>query len=309
MGKKMYFIGPKGNRADEVADALLESLAYIPAPDGTFYIDRNPMMTDAPAIEFKLESTDSEVAKRCISRPDGISPLALFVKDEGAYRDLESEVIKEFAAQDDGDTPSGLIIGESALNREENIELIKEGIVIHCACSPEYSWKVTQNRPTTIIALRARSDQDKPPLWALANGWEFDIDDPEGKEGYTGIVGELNEEYKKVADVDIRTDKLGNTGNPYWSITSLVTMIAEHLGINHAMETGKDELTMKEELTKFLEGARLGKYLEQGLKWCEEMGAASIEDVLENPEDFAEGMGLKPLEVKRLNRAVEEASL
>merc|ERR1719333_1112624 len=146
---------------------------------------------------------------------------------------------------------------------------------------------MTQKRPGTVIGFGARSQQEKPPLWALANGWEFDIDDPEGKEAYTKIVGELNEEYKKVADVELQTDQLGNTGNPYWSIGKLVTRIADHLGINlQTKGTEQEELTIKEELTKFLEGARLGKYLEKGLEWCEEMGAASIEDVLENPEDF-----------------------
>lgn len=35
---------------------------------------------------------------------------------------------------------------------------------------------------------------------------------------------------------------------------------------------------LEKDLEKFLEGARLSKYLPKALDWCDEQGAASIED-------------------------------
>jgi len=64
---------------------------------------------------------------------------------------------------------------------------------------------------------------------------------------------------------------------------------------------------MEKELAQFLDGARLSKYLKTALKWCDEQGAASIEDVVENTEDFEEALNLKPLEKKRLAKACSEA--
>lgn len=55
-------------------------------------------------------------------------------------------------------------------------------------------------------------------------------------------------------------------------------------------------------------GARLTKYLQEALDWCDEQGAATIEDVVENAEDFAEALSLKPLERKRLNKAAESVA-
>ena len=83
--------------------------------------------------------------------------------------------------------------------------------------------------------------------------------------------------------------------------------IAEFYGVSTEGGSVEEEL-LERDLEKFLEGARLSKYLQPALDWCDEQGAATIEDIVENTEDFADALSLKPLERKRLAKAAESVA-
>eukprot|EP00927_Polykrikos_kofoidii_P040696 TRINITY_DN34741_c0_g1_i1.p1 TRINITY_DN34741_c0_g1~~TRINITY_DN34741_c0_g1_i1.p1 ORF type:complete len:278 (+),score=51.34 TRINITY_DN34741_c0_g1_i1:825-1658(+) len=55
-------------------------------------------------------------------------------------------------------------------------------------------------------------------------------------------------------------------------------------------------------LEDFLEGLRLSEYVTPAAEWAIEMGAAFVEEIVDNAEDFSDALGLKPLERKRLER-------
>jgi len=57
-------------------------------------------------------------------------------------------------------------------------------------------------------------------------------------------------------------------------------------------------------LLEWLEGVSLQKYATKAAEWCQEMGAVSLDEVEEAWEEFADGLALKPLERKRLQKAV-----
>lgn len=57
-------------------------------------------------------------------------------------------------------------------------------------------------------------------------------------------------------------------------------------------------------LDDWLQKLSLQKYALQAHSWCSEMGAVSLEEVEESWEDFADALSLKPLERKRLAKAV-----
>mmetsp|Transcript_44179 Transcript_44179/g.127805 ORF Transcript_44179/g.127805 Transcript_44179/m.127805 type:complete len:846 (+) Transcript_44179:226-2763(+) len=59
-----------------------------------------------------------------------------------------------------------------------------------------------------------------------------------------------------------------------------------------------------EGLGEWLRGLSLQKYEARAVEWCLEMGAVSLEEVEEEWEDLAEALALKPLERKRLAKAV-----
>jgi len=58
----------------------------------------------------------------------------------------------------------------------------------------------------------------------------------------------------------------------------------------------------------WLRQLKLESYSAKTTKWIEEEGACSLEEVIENLEDFADGLNLKPLERKRLVQGAEEAA-
>lgn len=60
-------------------------------------------------------------------------------------------------------------------------------------------------------------------------------------------------------------------------------------------------------LAVFLEQVSLSKYLATASAWVEEQGACNLEEVVENLEDFAAGLELRPLELNRLLRGAEAA--
>eukprot|EP00434_Breviolum_minutum_P014260 symbB.v1.2.012571.t3/scaffold873.1/size155814/5 len=55
-------------------------------------------------------------------------------------------------------------------------------------------------------------------------------------------------------------------------------------------------------LEEFLSELGLSEYEEKALKWAKDMGAISLEELVENAKDLGHAMGLKPLEQKRLER-------
>lgn len=55
-------------------------------------------------------------------------------------------------------------------------------------------------------------------------------------------------------------------------------------------------------LQDFLSELGLSEYEEEVVKWASDMGAISLEELVENAQDLSEAIGLKPLERKRLER-------
>lgn len=296
--KKIYFIGTNGNGGDEVAESVLDSLAYIQAPDGTYFIHRKPGV-NYPKIKYTMWITDKKVAER-----SKIAPADLFMDDEEKYRDLESKILEDFDAEEYNGYPMGCVVGESAMLRKSNIDIMKKGIVVWLDVDPEYSWAKTQHRPKQGGGLYIPPEyQQRPPVWAIANGWDGDIDDTEGKMDYTKIAAKYREMYEEFADIRIRTDVPGVAENSYWGAGRIVKALTEYLGFSLDEDIGVEEEVMERDLEKFLEGARLSKYLKPALKWCDEQGAASIEDIVDNVPDVSEALSLKPLERKRLEKA------
>lgn len=56
-------------------------------------------------------------------------------------------------------------------------------------------------------------------------------------------------------------------------------------------------------LETFLQSINLGKYVPQVAKWCDEMGAVSLDELKENWRDVAEDLSMKNLERKRFEKA------
>jgi len=301
--KKFYFIGTNGNMGDQVSESVMDSLAYIPADDGTMMLNRKHNV-EYQDMTYLIWDTDDLVSKRA-----KISALDLYMEDEEAYRDLEHEGLKEFADREFEGYPEGCVVGESALNRQDNVDIIKQGIVIWCDAEPVTTWKATQTPMGSArggVALK-QTGMVRPPLWALAQGWEGDPDDGEARVHYDRIIDDFRKEYEKLADIRVRIDVPGIRENSYWAAERLFRALREFLGIEDTADGGAgvdDELFMKD-LEKFLEGARLTKYLEPMKKWCDEQGAASLEELAENMGELADAVELKPLERKRLEKAAQ----
>jgi hypothetical protein len=304
--KKMYFVGPNGNMAEEVAENLMDSCSYFPSADGKLYWQRSQHIDYSP-FDYHLVESDKEVEKMC--KRQGDDHVAMFSEDEAKYREMETAVIKEFA-EFDKPKPCAIVVGESALNQPENMEFLKEGIVIYLRCRPEHSWRVINTRPGGGTGLYvSQKDRVKPPVWALAQDLHGDVDNAEGREEYVRILEALDKEYEKAADIIFDTDVRGVSENSMWAVPKLVSRVGDFLDIKYdSSGEAVMEESMEKELADFLESARLSKYLQDALKWCDEQGAASIEDIVENPEEFVDAMGLKPLEKKRFDRACALAS-
>jgi len=296
--RKIYFIGQNGNAGAEIAEAVLDALSYIPAPDGTKFLHRKPGM-NYPKMHYALQNTDVALGDK-----SEISPVDLFMDNEEKYRELEYSIVKEFAEQEHKGYPMGCVLGEGALLKEETREFVKSGLVVWLDTDPEYTWAKTQFRAKQGGGLYLpKQNTVRPPVWAIANGWDGDVDDTEGKVEYIKIVQERRELYEKAADIRLRTDVPGIVENTYWGAAKICRAMTEYLGYKQSEEGSVEQEIMETDLEKFLEGARLSKYLKKATDWCEEQGAASIEDIVENVDDFAEDMGLKPLEKKRLVKA------
>lgn len=62
------------------------------------------------------------------------------------------------------------------------------------------------------------------------------------------------------------------------------------------------DLSPIEGLEDWLSSLSLLKYADRALAWCDEMGAVDVQEVKDNWEDFAEALGLKNLEKKRMQK-------
>lgn len=296
--KKFYFIGTNGNSAEEIAESVLDALAYIPAPDGTYFVHRKPGVA-YPEIKYILWQTDKRLSEKSkVSAPD------LYMEDDVKYREMETEVLQEFDALPDIGYPMGCIVGEGAVLSETNVEIMKKGIVVWLDADPDYTWIKTQFRPKQGGGLYMAPDmQQRPPVWAIVQGWDGDVDDVEGKMEYLKVTAEHRLLYEKIALVRLRVDIAGIAENSYWGAERILKALMQHYGFSDKDETSVEVEVIGKDLEKFLEGARLSKYLKPAMKWCDEQGAASIEDVVENIPDFMDSLDLKPLERKRLEKA------
>jgi len=302
--KKFYFIGQNGNSGAEIAEAVLDALSYIPAPDGTKFMHRKPGM-NYPKMHYALQNTDTALSDR-----SEIPAVDLYMDNEEKYRELEYTIVKEFSEEDRG-YPMGCVLGEGALLKEETQEIVKNGLVVWLDTDPEHSWAKTQFKSKQGGGLYVPNQAAgvRPPVWAIANGWDGDVDDTEGKVEYIKMVQERRELYEKAADIRLRTDIPGIVENTYWGASKICKAVTEYLGYKDAEEGSVEQEIMETDLEKFLEGARLSKYFKKASDWCEEQGAASIEDIVENVDDFAEAMALKPLEKKRLVKAAASVAI
>lgn len=301
--RKIYVIGTNGNNAKNIAEALMDVLAYIPAPDGTMMM-RRKATEEYPETVFSFAVSDDEVSAKAKT-----SAVDLYMEDEEQYRRLELDAIKAFADEDYGDLPAAMVVGESALDTPEVAEIVSKGLVIWCDADQEWTWSKTQFQMAAGGGFFVRSGRDvvRPPVWAIANGWDGDVDDAEGKLEYFEILAGHRKKYEELAHLRLRTDITKVAENPIWGAERLTKAMAEHFGIS-SDDVVEEEL-LENDLAKFLEGARLSKYLTPALAWCAEQGAATIEELVENADDFSESLGLKPLEKKRLTKAAESVTL
>jgi len=297
--KRIYLIGPNGNKALDVGGCLGEALAYKPHPDGRWFTERERGDPSNPKVRFWFAQSDKLVAEKA-----RISPVDLWMEDPEEYFQVEDEVLKEFAELDDVGEPMLCHVGEGAPARESAREIMKDGIKVWLDIDSERAWFNTQWVPSTGLAVKRPAEfAERPPVWALAQGWESDPDDMEAKLDFQKILEERRQVYEEVADVRVRVDAGDIAKNAYWAAERLIKAIKTHLGVEDEDVIDVQEEVLELDLTKFLEGARLAQYTKPALEWCDEMGAATLEDVIENVEEFSEALKLKPLEKKRLEKA------
>lgn len=289
-GKPVYVIGPPGPTLGEIAETVAECLAYIPAEDGTLFMNRSPAI-DYPEMGCEFMFSDELVSKK--------TPLMLgdlYMESEEKFYDLESEVIKEFSERDHGGKPAVLAVGEGAVMREENMEIMKKGVVVYVAVDPDSSWGLINKKSRHYMVAKPKW---QCPPWVALNGWDEDADDLEAKEGFIEILNERIKKYEEIADVTIRGSSAEVQANPIIGVDRALKQLIETYGISEE-EGGAGETDFAEAFQRLMGEARLDKYMKEALEWCDEQGAATLEDIAENVDDFADALQLKPLERKRL---------
>jgi len=184
---------------------------------------------------------------------------------------------------------------------------VKKGLLLWVDLNVELCWQETQRAGILGSAMGQNIPMPRPPVWAIANGWDGDADDAEGKAEYMEIASELRKSYEKYADIRLNGDLDDIVENSLWGADRLVKAMTAHFNFQEEGEAldGYEEEIMAQDLVKFLESARLSKYGDTAQKWCDEQGASSIEEILENVEDLSEALQLKPLEKKRLLKAAK----
>lgn len=250
--KKFFFVGVPGAGAGEICESTCDALGYVPAPDGVQFIHRKPGMGYTP-IKYTMWETE-----KLIGNKSSIAPTDLFMEDEEKYRDLESEVLQDFVNLEPNGYPMACVVGEGAVMREANVELMKNagGVIVWLDIDPVYSWMKVMTRPSGggCGLFIPPEFTERPPPWAIANGWDGDPDDTEGKEQYVRIIESRRAINEKLADVRIRADVPGIADNSYWGAERILKQVAELLGISEGGTTVEEEV-MERDLTKFLEGA------------------------------------------------------
>ena len=64
----------------------MDGLAYVPAPDGTFFLRRKPGV-EYPKLIYYLVDADEELGKKAPK-----SAVDLYMEDPNAYREIETSV-------------------------------------------------------------------------------------------------------------------------------------------------------------------------------------------------------------------------
>lgn len=301
VGKPVYVVGPPSPILGEVAQSLADILGYLPAEDGTLFMNRRPDGV-YPEMQSEFQFSDQLVSKK--------TPLLLnelFMEDEAKFYDLESEVIKEFSESDFGGYPAVLAVGEGAVLREENLEIMKKGIIVYVSMDPSSSWGLIHRKSGHFMI-------GKPPYmtppWVALNGWDEDVDDFEAKEEYMEILKSRIEIYEQVADVTIRGTAPDVQENPALGADKALKQLIEEWGLDEEEEMANAVgVSFAEELQQIMAEARLDKYMKVALEWCDEQGAATLEDIAENVDDFADALQLKPLERKRLAKVASRVEV
>lgn len=295
--KKLYFVGSPGINGPRLVEAVGDALAYIPAEDGTQFMRRRAGVV-YPKIQYYYWDMEKQMKEKA-----PISPADLWMDNEEEYRELEKKIFMEYANQDTSDYPAVCLVSDTASVEPYAIEEMKKGIVIWLDSDPEFSWSQTQWKPKQGGGLFVPKDESqRPPVWALANGWDGDVDDGEAKLEYIEILRARDKIYEEIAQIRMRTDISGVQENPFWGGERIIKALSELIGVM-TTEDSIEEALLSKDLEKLLSGARLSKYYDTAIKWCEEQGAASIEDVAENVDELSEALALKPLEKKRLEKA------
>lgn len=83
--------------------------------------------------------------------------------------------------------------------------------------------------------------------------------------------------------------------------------VAEEEATKPCEEDSKIEDPFYRDICAWLKHLNLSEHQEAIYAWCEEMGAASLEEVVESAEDLLEAVHIKPLQVKRLQSKAQEA--
>eukprot|EP00403_Amphidinium_massartii_P003818 CAMPEP_0178383870 /NCGR_PEP_ID=MMETSP0689_2-20121128/7223_1 /TAXON_ID=160604 /ORGANISM="Amphidinium massartii, Strain CS-259" /LENGTH=300 /DNA_ID=CAMNT_0020004101 /DNA_START=137 /DNA_END=1036 /DNA_ORIENTATION=- len=99
----------------------------------------------------------------------------------------------------------------------------------------------------------------------------------------------------------------GGRGSPLLENTggrtrALQPVLAPNLAASTAASSSAAKVEALPGLTAFLMELKLSTYAAAANAWVDEQGACSLDEVLENMEDFADGLKLKPLERKRLEK-------
>ena len=63
-----------------------------------------------------------------------------------------------------------------------------------------------------------------------------------------------------------------------------------------------EQVFLARDLPEFVANACLTKYQPLARSWCEEMGCISVQELIENLDEFGAALGLRPFEVKRLRK-------
>merc|ERR1719419_1891444 len=136
----------------------------------------------------------------------------------------------------------GCVVGEGAVVREENCKLMKEGLVVWVDVDNEFAWAKTQSRPKTGTGVYVPTAySERPPVWAIANGWDGDIDDTEAKMEYKEFLEGRRKIYEEIADIRIRNDIKGIEENSYWGAGKILKALSEVVGLTEETEAGVED--------------------------------------------------------------------